>query len=281
MPELPEVETIGRILREGTSDMPSLIGKSILGADVLWRRSVVTHTAEDFDIAIRDQVIKEIGRRGKYLCLGLSRDVLLLHLRMSGDVWLESPEKLILTHYRVVINLKDPMDGGLFRFVFNDPRKFGRIWLTSDPETILSGLGPEPLSEAFTPDGFYQSLHKRHRQIKPLLMDQTFLAGLGNIYTDESLHQARLHPLTLSDQITVGQAESLYDSIRMILKEGIQRNGASIDWVYRGGGFQNHFRVYQRTGELCYNCGTPVERIIVGQRSSHFCPYCQTLSDNP
>jgi formamidopyrimidine-DNA glycosylase len=280
MPELPEVETISRILREGTPKSPSLIGKSIQGAEVLWQRSVATHSAADFDFTIRGQIIKDIGRRGKYLCLVLSQDVLIIHLRMSGDIWLESLDHDILSHYRLIMKLQNPDDGSHFRFVFNDPRKFGRIWLTTDPKSILCDLGPEPLSDAFKADEFYQSLHKHHRQIKPLLMDQTFLAGLGNIYTDESLYQAKLHPLTPSDQITIGQAESLYASIRMVLSEGIQRNGSSIDWVYRGGGYQNHFRVYQRTGEPCFTCGNPIERIIVGQRGTHFCPHCQSFSAN-
>jgi formamidopyrimidine-DNA glycosylase len=111
--------------------------------------------------------------------------------------------------------------------------------------------------------------------LKPLLLDQKFLAGLGNIYTDEALHLARLHPLLISDRIDEVQASVLLDSIRQVLDEGIQRNGASIDWVYRGGDFQNYFRVYQRTGEPCKQCGTLIERIKLGQRSTHFCPYCQ------
>jgi formamidopyrimidine-DNA glycosylase len=117
------------------------------------------------------------------------------------------------------------------------------------------------------------------RQIKPLLLDQSFLAGLGNIYADESLNLARIHPLQRADRLTKAEARRLLASIRSVLAEGIRRNGASIDWVYRGGDFQNHFRVYQRTGQPCPRCGTPVERIVVGQRGTHFCPHCQTLDD--
>ncbi|MCX6034993.1 MAG: DNA-formamidopyrimidine glycosylase, partial [Chloroflexi bacterium] len=135
--------------------------------------------------------------------------------------------------------------------------------------------GPEPLSEAFTADWLYSSLHIRRRQLKPLLLDQAFLAGLGNIYTDEALHLAKLHPLLLSDLVTKKQAKGLWQAIRKVLEEGIRRNGASIDWVYRGGDFQNHFRVYGRTGEPCPVCGTPIERTTVGQRGTHFCPKCQ------
>jgi formamidopyrimidine-DNA glycosylase len=108
-------------------------------------------------------------------------------------------------------------------------------------------------------------------------MDQAFLAGLGNIYTDEALHLARIHPLLLSDQITLAECAQLLESIRIVLKEGIFRNGASIDWVYRGGDFQNHFRVYQRTGEPCPVCGTPIARMVVGQRGTHYCSHCQAF----
>ncbi len=139
-------------------------------------------------------------------------------------------------------------------------------------------LGPEPFSKKFTPTWLHTALHSKHRQIKPLLLDQTFLAGLGNIYTDKSLNVAKLHPLMISDAITLKQAEALHDAIRNVLKEGIRRNGASFDWVYRGGEFQNYFRVYDRAGKPCPTCGTNIERILVGQRSTHFCPNCQTIS---
>jgi formamidopyrimidine-DNA glycosylase len=114
--------------------------------------------------------------------------------------------------------------------------------------------------------------------LKPLLLDQTFLAGLGNIYADEALHQALLHPLTPANQVSPGQAERLWLAIRDVLEEGIRRNGASIDWVYRGGDFQNYFRVYRRTGKPCQRCGTQIQRILVGQRATHFCPNCQPLT---
>ena len=159
--------------------------------------------------------------------------------------------------------------------VFNDTRKFGRVWLTANPEEVLGKLGPEPFGRDFTPEWLHTALHSKHRQLKPLLLDQTFLAGLGNIYTDEALHLAKLHPLAASDSITAKQAEALHEAIRKVLKEGIRRNGASIDWVYRGGEFQNYFRVYDREGKPCPVCGTKIQRIIVGQRSTHFCPKCQ------
>jgi formamidopyrimidine-DNA glycosylase len=119
------------------------------------------------------------------------------------------------------------------------------------------------------------ALHNKRRQLKPLLLDQTFIAGLGNIYTDEALHAAKLHPLVVSDSITVRQAEALHKAIHHVLNEGIRRNGASFDWVYRGGEF--NFQVYGRAEQECPICGTKIKRILVGQRSTHYCPNCQKL----
>jgi formamidopyrimidine-DNA glycosylase len=273
MPELPEVETIRRALRDGGRDGPPLIGRRIQSAHLLWERTLATPSPAEFGPRIAGQVIRDIGRRGKFLLFELSHDVLLLHLRMSGDLLVESGEVPLAAHDRLALDL----DGGL-RLAFNDPRKFGRAWLVSDPGGVLDGLGPEPLSPELTPEAFHERLHAHHRQLKPLLLDQSFLAGLGNIYADEALHQARLHPLTIASQLDRAQAARLLASIRQVLEDGIQRQGASIDWVYRGGDFQNYFHVYQRTGEACGNCGTSIQRIVVGQRGTHFCPACQPLS---
>jgi formamidopyrimidine-DNA glycosylase len=272
MPELPEVETIRNVLREGQDGYPSLLGLEIIDARVYWPRTLATPSVEVFQDRIRGQVIQELGRRGKYLILQLSSDTLLIHLRMSGDLFLEPLNAELAPHHRMILEFQEG-----FRLAFNDTRKFGRVWLVGDPQTVIGDLGPEPLDEEFTPQVFWQLLQSRHRQLKPLLMDQKFLAGLGNIYTDEALHMANLHPLSNSREISQEQSEVLWKSIRQVLEEGIRRNGASIDWVYRGGDFQNYFRVYGRSGEACPQCGSPIERIIVGQRSTHFCPKCQPL----
>jgi formamidopyrimidine-DNA glycosylase len=147
--------------------------------------------------------------------------------------------------------------------------------LVDEVDRVVGNLGPDPLDDGFTVDDFFNHLHATRRQLKPLLLDQTFLAGMGNIYVDEALNLAKLHPLTPSNTLTEAQAARLLESIHTVLRDGILRNGASIDWVYRGGDFQNYFRVYQRTGQPCSACGTPIERITVGQRGTHFCPYCQ------
>jgi len=276
MPELPEVETIRRALRDGGRDGPPLVGRTIQAAHLLWARTLATPSPTEFQPRIAGQIIRDVGRRGKFLLLELSTDVLLIHLRMSGDLLVEPQAAPLAAHHRLVLDL----DGDL-RLAFNDPRKFGRAWLVGDPDEILAGLGPEPLAEGLTPEDFYRRLHHHRRQLKPLLLDQAFLAGLGNIYADEALHLAGLYPLSLASQLDEAQAARLLASIRQVLEDGIRRQGASIDWVYRGGDFQNYFHVYQRTGEACNNCGTAIQRIVVGQRGTHFCPACQPPTPVP
>jgi len=279
MPELPEVETIARALR------PHLVGKTILEADLRWARTLAAPSARKFRQQIQGQVIRAVGRRAKFLNLQLETYNLLIHLRMSGDLLLKEgkirPEK----HDRLILLLSAPAagaSGGAFSsLVFNDTRKFGRVWLTNQVDEVLGDLGPEPLGDEFTPQWLYQALRQRRRQLKPLLLDQSFVAGLGNIYTDEVLHRARLHPLRLSDSVTQTQARDLHRAIRLVLNEGIRRNGASIDWVYRGGDFQNHFRVYGRDGQPCPVCGTTIQRLVIGQRGTHVCPNCQPIKRVP
>jgi formamidopyrimidine-DNA glycosylase len=267
MPELPEVETIVRILR------PALIDKSILSSDLLWERTLATPSPAKFKLNIQGQQIREVSRRAKFICLQLSRSSLLVHLRMSGDLLAVLGGYQAAKHDRLILKLTHDTT-----LVFADPRKFGRVWLVDDPAEIFRDLGPEPFSEQFTPAWLHTALHAQHRQLKPLLLDQSFLAGLGNIYTDEALHLARLHPLTRSDSLTTNDAEILWMAIREVLEDGIRHNGASIDWVYRGGEFQNHFRVYGREGEPCPICGTKIVRIVVGERGTHFCPQCQVYT---
>ena len=277
MPELPEVQTICNLLRQGGPQNPPLVGMTILSAQVLWARSIARPDERVFQEQIASRVIRDIGRRGKYLIFYLSQGAMLIHLRMSGDLIVETPQQPLAPHHRVVFFLAETGQQAVFRLAFNDARKFGRIWLVDDVQEVLNGLGPEPLDANFSAQDLYQKLQNSRRQLKPLLLDQSFLAGLGNIYTDEALHLARLHPLRGAHTLSFEQSQCLWESIRAVLQEGIRRNGASIDWVYRGGDFQNYFRVYQRTGQPCTVCGAPVERIVVGQRGTHFCPSCQPV----
>lgn len=272
MPELPEVETVARFLREGGREGPPILGKRIVGARLFWERTLAAPSPEEFLSRVVGQTILSIGRRAKYLVLELSEDTLLVHLRMTGDLFVETQQAEIAPHHRLVLDL----DGGL-RLSFNDTRKFGRVWLTGDPGSVLAGLGPEPLDPEFTAERFHTMLRERRRQLKPLLLDQSFIAGLGNIYVDEALFLARLHPLTVASSLTKQEAERLWAAIRQVLTAGIRSNGTSLDWVYRGGEFQNYLRAYGRTGEPCSRCGTPIERLVVGQRGTHICPNCQQL----
>jgi formamidopyrimidine-DNA glycosylase len=156
---------------------------------------------------------------------------------------------------------------------FDDARKFGRVWFVDDPKRVIGDLGPDAL--AMDESTFIDDLRARHRALKPLLLDQSFVAGIGNIYADESLFRARLHPNRIASSISRKQASLLYAAIGDVLREGIAANGASFDWVYPDGAFQENFRVYGQTDRPCVNCGTPIVRLIVGQRSTHICPTCQ------
>lgn len=276
MPELPEVETIRTALRDGGRNGPALLGRTILSARLLWERTLAEPAPAEFLARIAGQRFEDIGRRGKFIVAQLSRDTLLVHLRMSGDLRAEADcdaagmQHPLLPHDRAVFFCDDNV-----RLAFNDTRKFGRIWLTSEPQSVLGELGPEPLAEDFSAEALYERLQKNHRILKSLLLDQRFLAGLGNIYTDEALHLAGIHPLQISDQLSKDQVQRLWQAIRQVLQSGIDHDGASFDWVYRGGNFQNTFRVYGRAGKPCPVCGHLIERRLVGQRGTHFCPVCQ------
>ena len=272
MPELPEVETIARNLRQGDEYGPALPGRRVVSAELFWPRTLVEPAPEEFSSCLAGRTLQEIGRRGKLLFFSFNPLFLLIHLRMSGDMRVLPASQPTALHDRLKITFEEDLC-----LVFNDPRKFGRAWLVSDPHRVWQNLGPEPLDPGLTPEQFHLKLSSFHRQIKPLLLDQSFLAGLGNIYTDEALFLARIHPLQASNSLQMDQANRLLSAIRSVLEEGILRHGASIDWVYRGGDFQNTFQVYQRTGEPCRVCQTPIQRILVGQRGTHFCPQCQVI----
>lgn len=271
MPELPEVETIVRALRNGGRGDVSIVGRQIQSVDLRWARTLESPGPDEFIARLTGRQIIDVSRRGKYVVIHLDSGFLLIHLRMSGDLRVFAPPAPPpAAHDRLILDFADG-----FRLAFNDTRKFGRIWLTGDPETVTGALGPEPFDPAFTAEIFFYNLHSKKKYIKSLLLDQSFLAGLGNIYVDESLHRAKIHPLRSSKSLTSEESSRLLSAIRETLMEGISKNGASFDWVYKGGDFQHNFRVYQQTGKPCAVCGTPIERIVSGQRGTHFCPKCQ------
>lgn len=271
MPELPEVETIVRALRQGNPPLP---GQIIDRVSTRWPRHVVQPSISSFRRKIRSQAIKAIGRRGKFILLTLDRQTLVIHLMMSGDLRLVPEDHVLGRYEHTRFILKSDWE-----LRFSDARKFGRIMLVDDPSSIFEKLGPEPLDDSFTAASLKSRLRSRHRMLKPLIMDQSFIAGVGNIYADEALNIAQLHPKRVSDDLQDHEIKALWHGIRTALKQGIKHNGASIDWVYRGGEFQNHFRVYGKKGESCSRCSNPIQRIVVGQRGTYFCPKCQSESE--
>ncbi|MCG3125478.1 MAG: Formamidopyrimidine-DNA glycosylase [Phycisphaerae bacterium] len=217
--------------------------------------------------------IARVWRRGKYIVMQLEASgALLIHLRMSGRLEAAAGDAGEPRHTRAVFEFDDGL-----RLHFCDARRFGRIVLARDVESGTGGLGPEPLSDGFSALRLGRLLAGRRRQVKPLLLDQRVIAGLGNIYTDEALFRAGIHPLEPSDRIDGARVKRLHAAIRTVLKEGIRRNGASIDWVYPGGNMQESFRVYGRAGQACVTCGATIEYLRVGQRGTHVCPRCQRL----
>ncbi len=271
---MPEVETIRLALRDGGGSSPPLVGQRITAVSLHWPRHIVRPSVSSFRRKIRARRIEDVRRRAKYIVLALDRGYLVIHLMMSGDLTMAAPDTPRGPYDHTVFKL----DSG-WQLRFGDARKFGRVFLLDDLDELLGDLGPEPLSDDFDMTTLGELLAGRKRALKPLLLDQRLIAGLGNIYADEALHRARLHPLQQSNQLNRSQVSALHQGIRAALRQGIRHNGASIDWVYRGGGFQNHFRVYGRAGEACPVCGTEIERIVVGQRGTHFCPNCQTLKE--
>jgi len=274
MPELPEVETTVRQIR------PLLVGQRIGDVRVRWAGSIVGRQVAGLRRALIGSRIERVWRRGKFFVFDLchelrGRSYLVGHLRMSGRLWIESEGRPHDRHARVEIVLE-----GDQRLVFADVRKFGRLCLTQRPNEILGCLGPEPLTPDFTRAWLARALSGRRRQIKPLLLDQTFLAGLGNIYTDEALFRARIHPLRLAHDVAPAASQRLTKSIRQVLAAAIRREGSSFDSYYRtpegrSGRYQERLLVYGRTGQPCRRCGTTIQRIVVAQRGTHVCPRCQ------
>ena len=272
MPELPEVETVVRDLRAA-----GLAGRRIVRARVFWPKTIAAPSPARFAREIRDLEIQNLSRRGKFVILELSRGLtLLVHLRMSGHLEVLHGGKPPRRHDRAILTLDDGRE-----VRFEDTRKFGRIWLVRAPEKVLEKLGPEPL--AISAADFTAGLAARSRRLKPLLLDQAFLAGVGNIYSDEALWAARLHPRRRSDSLTPAQAAELLRAIRAVLRRGIRNLGTTLGAggthfvLPRGerGRNQEKLNAYGQTGAPCPRCGTPIRRILVGQRATHFCPKCQ------
>jgi formamidopyrimidine-DNA glycosylase len=278
MPELPEVETI-------RADLEQLLpGRRFTGVEILWPGSIAAPAPEALGAAIRERTITGLDRRGKYLVLHLDGDgALVVHLRMTGRLRWREPGAPRDRHARVVFFLDDGHE-----LHFDDQRKFGRISFLPDEaerQKVLAKLGPEPLLETFTRPELQRMLKSRRARLKPLLLDQGFLAGLGNIYVDEALWRARLHPLRRSDTLTPAEITRLYEGIVGALRQGIANRGTTLaayrDLAGSAGQNQEELFVFRREGQPCSRCGTPIQKIRVGGRATFFCPHCQRAPKEP
>jgi formamidopyrimidine-DNA glycosylase len=270
MPELPEVETVARGLRT------LVVGRTITGVTVRWPRIIAFPSLVEFEQRIVGRRIQSVDRRGKFVVFLLDEGVLLIHLKMSGRLRVVPADEPEGKHAHTLFHLDN---GQQCRFV--DIRKFGRVYLVADASQVTGRLGPEPLDPDWKLGQFQSSLSKRSGRLKSLLLDQSFLAGLGNIYADEALFAARLHPLRTAKSLTPEEQERLFVAIRQVLGRAVAGRGTTLDdqgYVDVGGEagtFQGQIAVYGRKGAPCRVCATPVERIVVGARSTHFCPACQ------
>lgn len=269
MPELPEVETIK------TELAPHVIGRSITDVTLLWEGIVRQPSVAEFCSHIVGQKIVGLARRGKYLLVNLSQgDLLIIHLKMSGSLLVGRNSQEPPRFTRAIIHL----DGGKSIF-FRDPRKFGLMRLVQDKASVVGELGPEPLEPEFTSDLLQKLLARRQAPIKALLCDQNFIAGIGNMYADEALFTARIHPLRTGANLSTEETKRLHRAIRRVLRAGIGHKGASVQNYYRPDGTTGtahfEFKVAHGRGQNCPICGTPIERIVVRGRGTYFCPRCQ------
>ncbi len=271
MPELPEVETIKNEL------FPLVVGRTITDVAVFSEKTVRQPSLGEFQSGVREQKITGLSRRGKYLIFSLaSGKFLILHFKMTGSLLFHplpaDPEKFI----RAVFHLDNGQN-----LYFRDPRKFGVMRLVDDPGFVVGHLGPEPLQPSFTPKLLAELLAKRKAPIKAVLIDQDVIAGIGNMYADEAIFTARIHPLRPANSLSQEEVERLHHAIVEVLTAAISNKGASIENYYRPGGtlgiahFQ--FRVAHRGGEPCPNCESPIMRITVRGRGTYFCPCSQKL----
>jgi formamidopyrimidine-DNA glycosylase len=271
VPELPEVETVARDLR------PLITGATIVDADTRWARTLRGLTPEAFADGVAGRRIEGVSRRGKQVVVSLDGAAFLtIHLKMTGQLFVVRRDTPDDPYVRLVLALEDGRE-----IRFRDIRKFGRVglYVAADDDPFAT-TGPEPLADSFTVAAFRRRIRGRKGRLKPLLLDQSFIAGVGNIYADEALWAARLHPLRTARTLRPADERRLWLELRRILAEAVIRRGSSIDDYTAPDGdgeMQEHLRVYQRAGEPCMRCGRPIRRIVVGGRATHFCSWCQRL----
>jgi formamidopyrimidine-DNA glycosylase len=273
MPELPEVETVVRGLRE------HVVGRVITGVQIGWEKTVQSPAAADFVAGMVGRTIAAVGRRGKYILLDFDNDThLTIHLRMTGRLFIETAGATAGKHTRLVWAMDD---GHEVHFV--DPRKFGRVALlaTIDLDALDARLGPEPLL-GLTPAILAGRLQARRIPIKQALLDQSVIAGIGNIYADEALYHAAIHPQRPANSLSAAELTRLTEGILHVLSTAVTRHGTTLrDEQFKGlegrmGENQGFLAVFRRTGQKCPRCQHIVQRIVLGGRSTHFCANCQT-----
>ncbi len=276
MPELPEVETVVRGLR-----IHGVEGTQIVGALVRVPQTVLPNTVEAFESAICGRRILSVSRRAKYLVFRLEGGcAMLIHLRMTGRLYMVPAGSPADAHERLRLELGDGR-----AVSFRDARRFGRCWCVADPDRALRHLGPEPLSDDFSPAVLKRCLQGRRRKLKPLLLDQRVIAGLGNIYVDESLWEARIHPEQQSDRLTNAEVLRLHNAIRSVLLRAVEAQGTTLgdgranfySVAGRRGENSRNLRVFRRDGQPCPRCGHMISRSRVGQRGTHLCLRCQPI----
>ena len=282
MPELPEVETVARDLRRHLLPDGGGPGPVIVGARVAWPGTLRDGDPPSFERGVAGRRVEQIGRRGKQLILLLDGGAFLtVHLKMTGQLFVVPAGLARDAYERLALRLDDGRE-----LRFRDVRKFGRVGLYGADDDPFGGIGPEPLDPSFTLRLFRDRIRRRRARLKPLLVDQAFIAGVGNIYADEALWRARLHPLRSAATLRPPDERALHRHVVEVLAEAVERRGSSIDDYTAPDGdgeMQERLDVYQRTGQPCPRCGRPVRRIVIGIRATHFCSFCQRLpaSDRP
>ncbi len=272
MPELPEVETICRTLLDKVS------GRVIKQVDILLPRLIKWPSAAEFQALVTGKKIINMARRGKYLLFNLDGGlVMVVHLRMTGRLYYITNEE-----YDKFTRIIFVLDNGA-ALLYADTRTLGTLYVMPQQElwriSGLSGMGPEPLSEEFTLNYFQDMLKNRHGKIKAILLNQKLVGGLGNIYVDESLALAGINPEKTAADLTGDEVEKLYHAVNTVIEAGIIHGGTTFrdyrDGTGQSGSHQHYLRVYGRKGQPCSKCGTPIARIEVAGRGTHYCPHCQ------
>lgn len=275
MPELPEVETIRKTLKR------FVLNRKINDVHVYWGK-IIKHPddVEEFKQLLIGQTIHDIHRKGKFLLFELDEYTLISHLRMEGKYSVHYKDEPIKKHTHVIFSFTTDEE-----LRYNDVRKFGTMHVVRKGEEFsqkpLNQLGPDPFDKEFTFDYFYQKLKKTNRSIKPVLLDQTIVAGLGNIYVDETLFKANIHPLKKANKLTKKEVQEIRKQAILTLEEAVAQGGTTIRSYVNSQGemgmFQQELSVYGQENEPCPNCGKPITKMKVGGRGTHICMQCQKL----